>query len=87
MDRLLEIEEFTNETKLSLGDLLDLVAALSAAQAQALPPAKKLNLMKEQIVPARNNLLHGREVNTRTLLIALLAADELTDNLIGNVNE
>ena len=43
--------------------------------------------MKEQIVPARNNLLHGREVNTRTLLIALLAADELTDNLIGNVNE
>jgi DNA-binding response OmpR family regulator len=87
MDRLLEIEEFTNEIKLSLGDLLDLIAALSAAQTQPLPPAKKLNSMKQQIVPARNDLLHGREVSTRTLLIALMAADELTDTLIGNVNE
>jgi len=83
MDRLLQLAEFTNETKFSFGDLLDLLTALSAAQLHKLPPAKKLSQLKQQIIPARNSLEHGRQVDNRTLLVALLASDELINNLRG----
>jgi len=84
MDRLLQLEEFTNDTELNLGDVLDLLTVLSAAQIHRLPPAKKLIQLKGQIVPTRNDLAHARDVDARTLLVALLASEELLSNLQGS---
>lgn len=81
MDRLLEINQFTKETKLSFGDLFDLLVSLSANQVDKLPAAQRLKQLKDQIIPTRNDLEHGRAVSTRSLLISIMASDEFLETL------
>jgi DNA-binding response OmpR family regulator len=83
MKRLQEIDTFEHEARLSLGDLMDLLAALAAAQVHRLPRAAKISSLKDQLVPVRNSLEHGRSVPARTLLIGYMASEEMIELLRG----
>ena len=81
MDRLLAIDQFTNETRLCFGDLLDLT---NRSIRQSSPIAATSDKTQRNETPdrsARNALEHGRALDTRSLLVALMASDELLEKL------
>ena len=81
MAKLNDLADFTNEKKLAFGDLFDLVTAMSACQLHHLPPVSVLRALKVPIVEVRNDLFHGREVNTRNLVVAITSTEDLLDKL------
>jgi DNA-binding response OmpR family regulator len=81
VDKLRAVRDFAQDKLLGLGDLLDILAALSASQLQRLPPASELRRSAGQIVPVRNSLFHGRAISDRELLITILSTDDLIDKI------
>jgi hypothetical protein len=75
-DKLAPLQTFAKESRLSFGDLFDLTIGIATAQLRPSPPPKQLRALKDMLVPIRNDLFHGREVRDRTLLTALLAAQD-----------
>ena len=82
LEKLQGIPSFDRETKLSLGDLIDMLAGLAMAQRHCLPSAKAIHSSADSIVVVRNDLSHGREVDTKKLIVAMMAADDLLKELI-----
>jgi hypothetical protein len=81
MAKLSALTDFADDKKLALGDILELLASLSARQLHQLPPVSVVRPLSSQIVPVRNDLFHGRDVDTRALVVAITSTEDLLDKM------
>ena len=79
LDKLAAVTSFTDDKKLSFGDLFEIVAALSALQRLKLPTASEIRLHSRRIVETRNALMHARDVSARELILAITSSDDLLE--------
>lgn len=80
--KLTSLQSFAGDAKLSLGDLLEVLAHLSIIQVKKLPSAAEIRRAAQKIVPVRNSLSHARDVTPREMVLALVESDDLRDKLI-----